>query len=115
MTDLLLRRVSKSRADGGSRRDNDVDLSLDELGRDLGEALRTPIRPTLLDCKGAVLSPAEFAQPLHKRRDVSSPSGNRSRAKEPNGRQLLRLLRPRHNRPRGRRAPEQRDELSPLH
>ena len=39
----------------------------------------------------------------------------RGRAQEPDGRQLRRLLRARRERPRRRRAAEQRDELAPLH
>ena len=39
----------------------------------------------------------------------------RARAQEPDGRQLARLLRARRERPRGRRAAEQRDELAPSH
>jgi hypothetical protein len=34
----------------GSRRDNDIDLEPDELGRDLGEALVAPFPPAILDC-----------------------------------------------------------------
>ena len=50
----------------GSRRDDDIDLEPDELGRDLGEALDAALRPAILDRDGAALDPAEFAQPLHK-------------------------------------------------
>ena len=41
--------------------------------------------------------------------------GRRARAQEPDGRQLRRLLRARRERPRRRRAAEQRDELAPSH
>ena len=50
----------------GSRRDDDIDLEPDELGRDLGIALAAPLRPAILDRDGAALDPTEFAQSLHK-------------------------------------------------
>ena len=53
-------------ADGGSVRDNDIDLEPDELGRDLGIALDASLRPAILDRDGATFDPAEFAQSLHK-------------------------------------------------
>jgi hypothetical protein len=37
----------------------------DELGRDLGEAFGASLGPAILDCDGATLDPAEFAQSLH--------------------------------------------------
>ena len=99
----------------GSRRDNDIDLEPDELGRDLGEALAASLRPAILDRDGAALDPAEFAQPLHKSGGPLAPGRRRARAQEPDGRQLRRLLRARRERPRRRRAAEQRDELAPSH
>src|SRR5262249_32213376 len=50
----------------GSRRDNDIDLELHELGRDLGVAFGASLRPAILDRNIATLDPAEFAQSLHK-------------------------------------------------
>ena len=98
----------------GSRRDNDIDLQPDELGRDLGEALVASLRPAILDRDGAALDPAEFAQPLHESGDPLALGRRRGRAQEPDGRQLRRLLRARGERPRRRRAAEKRDELAPL-
>ena len=49
-----------------SRRDDDIDLEPDELGRDLGVALGAALRPAILDRDRATLDPAELAQPLHK-------------------------------------------------
>ena len=95
-----------------ARRDDDIDLEPDELGRDLGEALAASLRPAILDRDGATLDPAEFAQPLHKSGGPLALGCRRARAQEPDGRQLRRLLRPRRERPRGRRAAEQRDELA---
>ena len=44
-----------------------------------------------------------------------TPGRGRADAKEPDGRPLRRLLRARRERPRRRRAAEQRDELAPFH
>jgi len=53
--------------DAGSRCcDNDINLALDELGRNLSEALAATLRPPILDRDGATLDPAEFTQPLNK-------------------------------------------------
>ena len=89
----------------GSRRDNDIDLEPDELGRDLGEALAASLRPAILDRDGATLDPAEFAQPLHKSGGPLAPGRRRARAQEPDGRQLRRLLRARRERPRAAAPP----------
>jgi hypothetical protein len=50
----------------GSKRDNDIDLEPNELGRELAEALRTSLRPTIVDRDVVTLGPAELAQPLRK-------------------------------------------------
>ena len=90
----------------GSRRDDDVDLEPDELGRDLGVALVASLRPAILDRDGATLDPAEFAQSLHKGGGPLAPGRRRGRAQEPDGRQLRRLLRARRERPRCPRRQE---------
>src|SRR5262249_19822701 len=59
--------------------------------------------------------PAEFAQPLHKGGDRLADHRRRGPAKEPDSWQFRRLLCARRNRPRSRRAAEQRDELAPCH
>src|SRR5262249_31478786 len=51
---------------GSRRRDNDINLAPDELGRDLGEALVASFPPAILDRAGATLAPAELMQPAHK-------------------------------------------------
>src|SRR5262245_43739980 len=71
-----------------------------------------PLRPTILDRQGATLDPAEFAQSLNKGGCPCTPGRRRARSKEPNDRHLRWLLRPRRERPRRRRAAEQRDELA---
>jgi hypothetical protein len=47
------------REDCTSRRDNDIDLEPDKLGRDFGEALAATLRPAILDRDGAALDPAK--------------------------------------------------------
>src|SRR5215831_19149840 len=59
------------------------------------------------------LDPAEFTQALHKSGDPLPSSSGRWTAQKRDGRQLSRLLRARRERPRSRRAAEQRDELAP--
>ena len=90
-------------------------LSADELGRDLGQSLDAPLRPTILDRDGTALDPAEFAQTLDKRCRALALSRCCSPAQDADGRQSARLLSARRDRPRGRRAAEQRDELAPVH
>jgi hypothetical protein len=98
----------------GSRRDDDIDFAPDEVGRNLGVALAASLRPVELDRDGAVLDPAEFAQPLYKPDEPLTLDRGRSSAQDADGRQLACLLRARGERPRGRAA-EQGDELAALH
>ena len=49
-----------------------MDLLLHEFGRNLGDTLRTSLRPPIFDRDGATLNPAEFTQSLGK----SSPCSN---------------------------------------
>jgi hypothetical protein len=100
---------------GGPARDNDINLESDELGRDFSEAFSAPIAPAILDRDGAALDPAKFAQPPHESGSPWALSRRRSRAQEPDGRQLGRLLRPRPNGPRRRRADEMSDKFTPPH
>ena len=93
-------------------RDNDIDLQPDELGRDLGVALGASLRPAILDRDGATLDPAEFAQALHKSGGPLARARRRVRAQETRWSAACRLLRARRERPRRRRAAEQRDELA---
>src|ERR1700730_4213890 len=98
----------------GSRRDDDINLEPDELGRDFGEALVASLRPAILDRDGATLDPTEFTKSPHK---SSSPwAEERSvRAQKPDGRQLPRLwLRLRRQRP-CRRAAKHAKKIAPLH
>jgi hypothetical protein len=94
----------------GSGRDDEVDLAVDELGRDLGGALGAGLRPAIFDRDGAALDPAKFVQSLNKSSGPWTP-GRSVRAQDPNSRQLCRLLPARRERPCPR-ADEQRDELT---
>jgi hypothetical protein len=96
-------------------RDNDINLEPDDLGCDLGKALGVSLGPPILDCDRATLDPAEFTQPPHECVDPCALARRRAAAEESDGRQFGRLLRARHERPRGRRAAKQRHELAPFH
>jgi hypothetical protein len=55
------------RNDGwGPRGDDDIDIELNELGREFGKALASALRISVLDCNIATFDPTELAQPLHK-------------------------------------------------
>src|ERR1700738_1753829 len=82
------RRCFLCREGCASRRDNDIDLETDELGRDLEVALAAPLGPAILNRDGATPDPAEFAQALHKSSGPLVLARGRRRAQEPNGRQL---------------------------
>src|SRR5215475_982939 len=92
-------------------RDNDIDIEPDELGDDLRRAFGASLPPAILDRDGLTLDPTEFAQSLNKGGGPLGLGRRRGPAKQSNGRQLH-LLRTRRERPRGRRAAEQRDELA---
>src|SRR5262245_57279653 len=93
--------------------DNNVDIEPDEFSRELGQALGASVCPAILDRDGAPFNPAKFVEPLHKSSGPRCPGRRRRRPQIADGRQLARLLRPRRERPRRRRAAEQRDELAP--
>src|SRR6516225_5403751 len=94
---------------------DDIDFLPDELGNDIGCAPAASLRPSNLDGDGPTVDPAEFAQPLHESGDPLVLNRALRRAREPNGRQLRRLLCARRERPRDRAAKQRRDEVAPLH
>ena len=75
------------------RDSNDINLALDQFGRDLGGALGATLRPAILDRDSTTLDPAEFAQPLHEGGDPLALGCRRGRAQVPDGRQPRWLLR----------------------
>src|SRR6516162_3766044 len=91
----------------------DVDSQSDELSGNLCVSLHAVFRPAMLDCDGSALDPAELAKPFQKRGVPRTLRPTRSRAEKPDRRQLL--LPARRERPRRRRAAEQRDELATSH
>src|SRR5262249_12343416 len=93
------------------RRNNEIDLELDELGRNFDEALVASLRPAVLDRNIAILNPTELAQPLQKGSDPLALNQRRRWDHESDRRQLLRA---RRKGPRGSAA-KQRDELAPPH
>src|SRR5262249_45183334 len=68
----------------------------------------------IFDADIAVLDVTGLTQPLAERGHEMSECPGRSAVEEPDHRQP-RLLRARRQRPRGRRAAEQDDELAPFH
>src|SRR5262245_24845741 len=91
---------------------NDIDLEPDQLGRVFCGVFIAALCPAILNREVATIDPAEFTQPLHKSGN-SFAFNRRVGAQEPDGRQLSCLLRLRRERPSGRRAAEQCDELAP--
>src|SRR5262249_55230568 len=73
------------------------------------------LTPAVLDDHGAALDPAELAQPLDKRVDPCALRDRPAAAKIADGSQLRGLLRARRDRPRGRRAAQERDAVAPSH
>src|SRR5262247_1168854 len=61
------------------------------------------------------LDPPKLAQSLHEGGNPLAEGRRRAHAKETDSRQLARLLRVRRERPRGRRAADERDELASFH
>src|SRR5262249_43795447 len=96
------------------RRNNEIDLQSSELGGELGEALSASLRPAVFDRNIAILNPTELAQSLHKSGDPLALN-QRCGAPEGAGGGRLAPRPPRRERPRRRRAAEQRDELAPRH
>src|SRR4029077_2577432 len=70
---FALSNASKRAEHGGPTGDDKIDLAVDELGRDFGEALAASFRPAVFDRHGAALDPAEIAHALHE-------SGNPARS-----------------------------------
>src|SRR5262245_31791976 len=93
--------------------DDYIDLESHELICNLDKTLAASVRPAILDRDIAPLRPTYLPQPGDKCRSPLTLRRRRARAQQPDGRHLP--LRPRRERPRGRRTAEQRDELAPSH
>jgi hypothetical protein len=85
-------------------RENDVDLQADQFGCDLGEALAFSVRPPNLYRDVATFDPTKLTQPPDEHGEALAVRRRGGRAQEPDGRQPLRLLRARRERPRRRAA-----------
>jgi hypothetical protein len=95
----------------GCHRNNDIDLEADELGRVLCVPLIAALCPAILNAQIATVDPTEFAEPVNKSGNPLALNRRRG-TQEPDGRRFARLLRARRERPRHRRAADERDELA---
>src|SRR5262249_24688371 len=93
--------------------DDDVDVHADQFGCEVTQLLDA-LRPAELDDNGLALDVAEIAQPRPQRFHLARSRGSGGEMQIPDPSNLCRL-RPRRERPRGRRTAEQRDELAARH
>jgi hypothetical protein len=93
--------------------DDDRRLSPDEISSQQRQAVVLPLRIAIFDCYALVFDVARFGQGPEKCRQIRPHRSWRSGMKKPDQRHRA-LLRPRGHRPRGRCAPEQRDEVATL-
>src|SRR5262245_28091187 len=98
---------------GGRARGDYGDLSANQFGRQLRQSIVLVLGKTVDDCYVLALHVADVLEAQAECAQTVRHRVRRSGVKEPNHRHR-RLLRIRRERPR-RRAPEQRDELAPLH
>ena len=101
----------------GSGDDDDGDVEAQPAHRQDSAAARHAFRPSVSMRNIAALDPTDFAKALRGNcRVCRRPHrfSGRTMMITADARHLLSLLRPRRERPRCRRAAEQRDELAPL-
>jgi hypothetical protein len=96
----------------GRRREDEVDIHVDQLVGEFGQLVDV-FRPSPLDDHILPLDITEVMQARPQRLYRSGPGSGRGEAKESDASDPRRLLRLRRDRPH-RRAAEQRDELAPL-
>src|SRR5262245_48839099 len=89
-------------------------MTVNQIGRQCGQSIVAVIRPAIFDRHVPALGIAGLFQTLMESRQKRRIQAGRCAMKEPNHGHR-RLLRARSERPRGRRAAEQRDELAPFH
>jgi hypothetical protein len=92
--------------------ENHAHRTADEIGRQFRQSIESSLRPNIFDADVAVLDIASFVQSLAERGNLVAQHSRRPAAEKPDHRHR-RLLRARRERPRRRRATEQRDELAP--
>src|SRR5262245_38715649 len=107
-----LGRLSGGLRFGRSRREDDIDIYADQLGRQLRQ-LVDRFRPAKFNDEVLAFDIAELAQAGPQRLDPVSPSSGWTNLQEPDNRHRA-LLRVSPEWPR-RRAAKQRDELASLH
>src|SRR5262245_36262273 len=113
-------RNGRSRGPGGCCRraspdqDDHSYAAIHQLSRLLRKSIVLSLRPAVFDCDVATLAVARFAQALLDCFNKARVWSRRHAAEDADD-QLVGLLRARRERPRGRRAAEQRDELAPPH
>src|SRR5262245_23214327 len=107
-------RFGGERSRGTGRRDY-LHLAMNQIGYQCRQSVVLPLRPPPFDRYVAALNVTGFAQPLAKCGDGPRVATlGRTGVDEPDHRQR-RLLRARRERPRRRRAAEQRDEFASPH
>src|SRR5215831_4518950 len=89
-------------------------LTAYQIGCEVGQSVGLVLRPAILDRHILALDVAGFTKALAECGQISCTIDRRRAAEEPDHRHR-RLLRARCERPRRRRAADERDELPPLH
>jgi hypothetical protein len=107
------RRLCHKRRHRAYRRDNDRHLTPHQIGRQFREPAVVAVPPAIFDRNIAALDIAGFSEPFTEAGDESCVCFGRARMEQSYHRHCG-LLRPRRERPRRRRAADQRDKIAPL-
>src|SRR6516165_1493693 len=99
---------------GGARRGNNGHAAADEVGHEQRHAIVLAVQPVVLHCHVLALEVAGFVEAFTERSGLARGVPSRPAVDEADDRHR-RLLRLRPERPRHRRAAEQRDEVASLH
>src|SRR5262245_44471694 len=108
------RSFGRLNSSGRAGRSDNGDATADEVSHERRQAIVSAVQPIVLDNHVLTLDVAGFAEASAERSGMASGGIGPPTADEADGRHR-RLLRARRERPRGRRAAEQRDELAPFH
>ena len=107
-------RLGRQRDGSTADRGDHGDLPANQIGRQRRQPIDLILGPAVFDRHVLALDKARFLQALAKSAQTVRERVRRCGVEEPDHRHR-RLLRARRERPRRRRAAEQRDELAPLH
>src|SRR5262249_14079792 len=107
-------RFCRETRSGSADSNNHRNLVANQITRQVRQSIILPLRPAVFDRYVLALDVACFLQALAERDHEVRGVSERGAAQETNNRHR-RLLRPRREWPRGRRAAEQRDEFAPVH